>query len=93
MHEVVVAGAVRTPIGKFGGSLAAFTAADLGALVAAEAMQRAGVRPADVEEAAFGCARQAGGGPNVARQVAYRAGVPQEVAAYTVHMACGSGLK
>jgi acetyl-CoA C-acetyltransferase len=93
MHEVVVAGAVRTPIGKFGGSLAAFTAADLGALVAAEAMQRAGVRPADVEEAAFGCARQAGGGPNVARQVAYRAGVPQEVAAYTVNMACGSGLK
>jgi acetyl-CoA C-acetyltransferase len=93
MREVVVAGAVRTPIGKFGGSLAGLTAADLGASTASEALRRAGVRPDQVEETAFGCARQAGGGPNVARQVSYRAGVPQEVTAYTINMACGSGLK
>jgi acetyl-CoA C-acetyltransferase len=93
MREVVVAGAVRTPIGKFGGSLAGLSAADLGASTAREALRRAGVRPDQVEETTFGCARQAGAGPNVARQVSYRAGVPQEVTAYTVNMACGSGLK
>jgi len=88
-----VAGAVRTPIGKFGGSLAGLSAADLAAPVASEALRRAGVRPDQVDEATFGCARQAGGGPNVARQVSYRAGIPREVAAYTINMACGSGLK
>src|SRR5688572_5462825 len=93
MREVVVAGAVRTPIGKFGGGLSALTAAQLGAVAVREALARARVSPALVDEAAFGCARQAGGGPNVARQVAFRAGVPQEVPAYTVNMACGSGLK
>jgi acetyl-CoA C-acetyltransferase len=93
MREVVVAGAVRTPIGKFGGALASMTAAQLGAAAAAEALRRAGIGPDEVEDTAFGCARQAGGGPNVARQVSYRAGVPQEVPAFTVNMACGSGLK
>jgi acetyl-CoA C-acetyltransferase len=93
MREVVVAGAVRTPIGRFGGSLASLTAAQLGAAAAREALARAGVAPGQVDEAVFGCARQAGGGPNVARQVAYRAGLPQEVPAFTVNMACGSGLK
>ena len=93
MREVVVAGAVRTPIGKFGGALSGLSAAQLGAIVAREALGRAGVDPAQVEETIFGCARQAGGGPNVARQVSYRAGVPQETPAYTVNMACGSGLK
>ena len=93
MHEVVVAGAVRTPIGRFGGGLSRLTAAELGAAAAREALSRAGIAPAEVDEAIFGCARQAGGGPNVARQIAYRAGVPQEVPAYTVNMACGSGLK
>jgi acetyl-CoA C-acetyltransferase len=93
MREVVVAGAVRTPIGRFGGSLAALTAADLGAATAREALARAGVAPAQVDETIFGCARQAGGGPNVARQVSVRAGIPQEVPAFTVNMACGSGLK
>lgn len=93
MREVVVAGAVRTPIGRFGGSLAALTAADLGAAAAHEALARAGVAPGQVDETVFGCARQAGGGPNVARQVSLRAGVPQEVPALTVNMACGSGLK
>jgi acetyl-CoA C-acetyltransferase len=93
MREVVVAGAVRTPIGRFGGSLASLTAAQLGASAAKEALARAGVEPGQVDEAVIGCARQAGGGPNVARQVAYRAGLPQEVPAFTVNMACGSGLK
>jgi acetyl-CoA C-acetyltransferase len=93
MREVVVAGAVRTPIGRFGGSLAGLSAAQLGAAAAREALTRAGLAASHVQEAIFGCARQAGGGPNVARQVAYRAGVPQEVPAYTVNMACGSGLK
>jgi acetyl-CoA C-acetyltransferase len=93
MRDVVVAGAVRTPIGKFGGALAGLTAAQLGAAAAREALRRAGVSPEQVDETAFGCARQAGGGPNVARQVSYRAGVPQEAPAYTVNMACGSGLK
>ncbi len=88
-----MAGAVRTPIGKFGGALAGLTAAELGAAVAREALNRAGVEPAQIEETIFGCARQAGGGPNVARQISYRAGVPQETPAYTVNMACGSGLK
>jgi acetyl-CoA C-acetyltransferase len=93
MREVVVAGAVRTPIGRFGGSLASLTAAQLGAAAAKEALARAGVEPGQVDEAVIGCARQAGGGPNVARQVSYRAGLPQEVPAFTVNMACGSGLK
>jgi acetyl-CoA C-acetyltransferase len=93
MREVVVAGAARTPIGKFGGALAGLTAADLGATAAAEALRRAAIPPSVVDGTIFGCARQAGIGPNVARQVSYRAGVPQEVAAFTVNMACGSGLK
>ena len=93
MREVVVAGAARTPIGKFGGALAGLTAADLGATAAAEALRRAAIPPNLVDGTIFGCARQAGIGPNVARQVSYRAGVPQEVAAFTINMACGSGLK
>ncbi|MBI3949547.1 MAG: hypothetical protein HY314_03725 [Acidobacteria bacterium] len=91
--RVYIAGAVRTPIGKFGGTLAEWMAADLAVPVTAEALRRAGVPPAQVEEAIFGNARQAGGGPNVARQIAYRAGVPVTAPAYTVNQACGSGLK
>jgi acetyl-CoA C-acetyltransferase len=93
MREVVVAGAVRTPIGRFGGSLAGLTPGQLGAAAAAEALRRSGISPAQVDETVFGCARQAGAGPNVARQVSYRAGVPQEVPAFTVNMACASSLK
>lgn len=93
MREVYLAGAVRTPIGKFGGTLAGWTAADLGVAVAQEAMRRAGVAPEQVQEGIWGCARQAGGGPNVGRQITYRAGVPQNAPAYTVNQACGSGLK
>ncbi len=93
MREVWVAGAVRTPIGRFGGGLSSLTAGQLGAEAARAALLRAGVASKHVDEVIFGCARQAGAGPNVARQVAHRAGVPKEVAAYTVNMACGSGLK
>ena len=93
MNPVYILSAVRTPIGKFGGSLASQTAADMGTAAAKAALERAGVQPALVEETIFGNARQAGGGPNPARQVSIRSGVPQEVPAYTVNKACASGLK
>ena len=93
MNNVYIAGAVRTPIGKFGGTLASWSAADLGVAVAKEALRRANVKPDEVKESIWGCARQAGGGPNVARQITYRAGVSESVPAYTVNQACGSGLK
>src|SRR5258706_8491601 len=93
MREVVIAGAVRTPIGKFGGALAGLTAAQLGAAAAAEALRRSGVPLPQIDEAVFGCARQAGGGPNVARQGADRAALPREVPAFTGNIACASGLK
>src|SRR5437899_1253750 len=69
------------------------TAADMGVVAAKAARERAGVEPAQVEESIFGNARQAGGGPNVARQISVRSGVPQEVPAYTVNKACASGMK
>jgi acetyl-CoA C-acetyltransferase len=93
MHEVFILSAVRTPIGKFGGSLAGLTAADMGIVAAKAAMERAGIRPEQIEESIFGNARQAGGGPNPARQISIRSGVPQEVPAYTVNKACASGIK
>ena len=93
MTDVYILSAVRTPIGKFGGSLATLTAADMGVVAAKAAMERAGVAPQQVEESIFGNARQAGGGPNVARQISVRSGVPQEVPAYTVNKACASGMK
>ncbi|MFZ0285182.1 MAG: acetyl-CoA C-acetyltransferase [Terriglobales bacterium] len=93
MPDVFILSAVRTPIGKFGGSLAAMTAADMGVVAAKAAMERAGVRPDQIEESIFGNARQAGGGPNPARQISIRSGVPQEVPAYTVNKACASGIK
>ncbi|MDP9268098.1 MAG: acetyl-CoA C-acetyltransferase [Acidobacteriota bacterium] len=93
MAEVFIVSAVRTPIGRFGGSLATQTAADMGVVAAQAAMERAGIAPGQVEETIFGNARQAGGGPNVARQISVRAGVPKEVTAYTVNMACASGMK
>ena len=93
MQGVYLLSAVRTPIGKFGGSLASLTAADMGVVAAKAAMERAGVQASQIEETIFGNARQAGGGPNVARQISVRAGVPQEVPAYTVNKACASGMK
>ena len=93
MKNVYLAGAVRTPIGKFGGTLATWTAADLGVAVANESLRRAGVAPDQITDSIWGCARQAGGGPNVARQITFRAGVPQTTPAATINQACGSGLK
>jgi acetyl-CoA C-acetyltransferase len=91
--DVFIAGAVRTPIGRFGGAFATVTAPELGAAAATAAMQRAGIRPADIDETIMGLARPAGVGPNPARQIAHRAGVPFASPAYTVNMACGSGLR
>ncbi|MGD0179995.1 MAG: acetyl-CoA C-acetyltransferase [Terriglobales bacterium] len=93
MSDVYILSAARTPIGKFGGSLASMTAAEMGVVAAQAAMERAAVRPEQIEETIFGNARQAGGGPNVARQISVRSGIPQEVPAYTVNKACASGLK
>lgn len=93
MTDVFILSAVRTPIGKFGGSLASMTAADMGVVAAKAAMERAAIDPDQVEETIFGNARQAGGGPNPARQISIRSGVPQEVPAYTVNKACASGIK
>ena len=93
MAAVFIVSAVRTPIGKFGGSLALLTAADMGVVAAKAALERAGVEPQQIEETIFGNARQAGGGPNPARQISIRSGVPQEVPAYTVNKACASGMK
>ena len=93
MNNVYILSAVRTPIGKFGGSLASQTAVDLGVVAAKAAIERARIQPQQVEETIFGNARQAGGGPNPARQISIRSGVPQEVPAYTVNKACASGMK
>jgi acetyl-CoA C-acetyltransferase len=93
MPGVFIVSAVRTPIGKFGGALASLAAVDLGVVAAKAAIERAAIEPNQVEEAIFGNARQAGGGPNPARQISIRSGVPQEVPAYTVNKACASGLK
>src|SRR4030081_2855237 len=93
VQGVYILSAVRTPIGKFGGSLASLTAADMGVVAAKAAMERAGIQPDQVEETIFGNARQAGGGPNPARQISIRSGVPQEVPGFTVNKACASGLK
>src|ERR1043165_909299 len=93
MKEVFFAASLRTPIGKFGGTLKDWTAADLAVPVVQESLRRAGLEPETVEEVIIGCARQAGGGPNVARQIGYRAGLPESVPAYTANKARGSGLK
>ncbi|MCC7139254.1 MAG: thiolase family protein [Planctomycetes bacterium] len=90
---VFLAGAVRTPIGRFGGTLAPLSAPDLGVAAAKAALERAGVPATAVDETIFGHGRQAGQGPGTGRQVSVRAGVPVEAPAYTVNMACGSSLK
>jgi acetyl-CoA C-acetyltransferase len=93
LQAVYILSAVRTPIGKFGGTLASLSAADMGVVAAKAAVERAGVQPEQIEETIFGNARQAGGGPNPARQISVRSGVPQEVPAFTVNKACASGMK
>lgn len=90
---IYLAGAVRTPIGRFGGTLAPLSAPDLGVAAAKAALERAKVPATAVDETIFGHGRQAGQGPGTGRQVSVRAGVPVEVPAWTVNMACGSSLK
>jgi len=91
--RVFLAGAVRTPIGSFGGSLLHSSALELGGVVATAALERAGVPREAVSELLFGHARQAGNGPNIARQVVRRSGLPDTVPAYTIHKACASGTQ
>ena len=93
MERAAIVASARTPIGKFLGSFSDLTAADLGAAASRGVLERAGFAPGDVDEVIYGCARQAGGGPNMARQVLIRAGIPQERTAFTVNQACGSGLQ
>jgi acetyl-CoA C-acetyltransferase len=93
MRPVYILSAARTPIGKFGGSFAAMSAADLGEVAAKAAIERSGLPGAAIDETIFGHARQAGGGPNTARQVSHRAGVPDSVPAFTINKACASSLK
>ena len=93
MKEVVIVSACRTALGSFGGSLKDIPAAELGALVVKEAINRAGIEPAQVDEVIFGNVLQAGLGQNVARQVALKAGLPIESTAYTINIVCASGLK
>ena len=92
-NDIVLAAPVRTPIGKFGGVLSPLSAADLGTAAATAALQRAGLDPSKVDQVLFGHARQAGGGPNTARQIAFRAGVPVDRPAFTINQACASGLQ
>jgi acetyl-CoA C-acetyltransferase len=93
LNEAVIISAARTPVGKFLGSLKGFSATELGALVVRESVQRAGIKPEDVDEVIMGCVIQAGLGQNPARQAALNGGLPSTVAAVTVNKVCGSGLK
>ena len=93
MDRAVILEGARTPIGKFLGSFAETPAVQLGELAAKEALRRAAVEPTQIDQTILGHARQAGNGPNTGRQVSMRAGVPQEVSAYNVNLACGSGMK
>ncbi|MBC7074520.1 MAG: acetyl-CoA C-acetyltransferase [Syntrophomonadaceae bacterium] len=92
-REVVIAGACRTPIGTFGGTLKDVSAVKLGTIVMAESLKRAGIKPEQVEEVIFGCVLQAGQGQNVARQAMIHAGIPKEITAFTVNKVCASGMK
>ena len=93
MKEVYVVNCCRTAIGSFGGSLKNTPATEMGSIVIKEALNRAGVKPEQVDEVMFGCILTGGLGQNPARQVAVKAGVPYNVPAYTVGMVCGSGMK
>ena len=93
METAVILEGARTPIGRFLGAFSELPAVDLGALAAREAMRRSGVEPDQIDQTILGHARQAGNGPNTGRQVSVRAGVPVEVSAYNVNIACGSGMK
>jgi acetyl-CoA C-acetyltransferase len=93
MERAVILDGARTPIGRFLGSLSETPAVELGATAAREALRRAAVAPDAVDQTIVGHARQAGNGPNTGRQVSIRAGVPDDVSAFNVNLACGSGMK
>jgi acetyl-CoA C-acetyltransferase len=93
LERVAILASVRTPIGKFLGSFADVTAAQLGIAATRGLLERARVKPEEIDSLIYGCARQAGGGPNVARQVLVGSGIPVERPALTVNQACGSGLQ
>jgi acetyl-CoA C-acetyltransferase len=92
-QDIYLVAALRTPIGKFGGALASMTAPQLGVASAKATIARSGIDPHAIDEVIFGNARQAGVGPNSARQIAVKSGLRHEVPAYTVNQACGSGLR
>jgi acetyl-CoA C-acetyltransferase len=93
VRDVVILGAARTPIGRFGGSFRDVHAAELGAIAAKAALQRAAIPAADVQEVLMGHGRPAGVGPNPARQVGHRTGVPDSAPAYTINKACAGGMQ
>ena len=93
MNGIVIASAVRTAGGRFGGSLKEVSAVELGALILQEAVRRAGIEPSQVEEVVFGTGWQAGLGPNIGRLATVKGGLPHEVPAFTVNKRCGSSLR
>jgi acetyl-CoA C-acetyltransferase len=93
MQRAVIVEGARTPIGKFLGAFSETTAVELGTVAAVEAMRRAGIEADRIDQTIVGHARQAGNGPNTGRQVSVRAGVPIEVSAFNVNLACGSGTR
>ena len=93
LRDVVILGAARTPIGRFGGSFFDVHAAELGMVAAKAAISRAGISASEVQEVLMGHGRPAGVGPNPARQVAHRAGVPHSAPAYTINKACAGGMQ
>ncbi len=92
-RKVVIASAARTPVGSFGGALKTKSAVDLGVVAAKAAIERAGIKPEDIEETVLGCVLQAGLGQNVARQISLGAGIPITTPAMTINKVCGSGLR
>lgn len=92
-ESVVVIDGVRTPIGRFGGSLTSLSARELGIIVTKEVLRRSNLKPEQIDEVIFGNARQAGNGPVLARQIAFFSGIPADVPAYTINKACSSSLK
>ncbi|MBR3756511.1 MAG: acetyl-CoA C-acetyltransferase [Firmicutes bacterium] len=93
MREVVIVGAARTPIGSFGGSLKGVPTRKLGAIAIKAAIERAGIKPEQVDEVIMGCVLQGGLGQNVSRQMALDAGLPVEIPTMTINKVCGSGLR